>query len=308
MNANRGDGYRLVLQDFTFHDQDCFTPNGTGYGSPNPDGSRVRWTWTSVMFARKNVLRLWPDWTCFAAWKQARAQAWKPPQDLSPDGLDNLPAGQYVSIAKVVDLLAFGPDLLPIGLNAVEENAARFRAGLALMEAAREAKITLCGHSTFRLPHHPRKFAPVCILAKIEPEAFAEKTLVIDGEPDWIGPTVFADEFPERGQATDSVTFVGVIVHRESLRRWLTHMAGKPTPKKRGPKFSFDWSAIEGEALRLMEKHGDFSPLDPKWNAQARLESQLLEFCSQKFDREPSQTQLRTHVAKWLTLWRNAGK
>ena len=133
-------------------------------------------------------------------------------------------------------------------------------------------------------------------------------TLVIDGARDWIGPKRFADEFPEQGQATESVTFVGVVVHRESLRRWVADLAGKPAPKKRGPKFQFDWSAIEREAIRLMDKHGDFSPLKKNWNTQARLESRLLEFCSQTFAREPSQTQLRTYLGRWLTAWRQKKK
>ena len=294
----------LHLGDFVFHDVDCLTPKGSGYGSPNPDGSRTRWTWKGVTFARNDVFRLWHDWDCFAAWKQAKAQIWKPPPDLSPDRLNNLPPGQYVSIADVVALLAFGPDLMPIGQNLIEESAARFRAGLALIDAARDAKVSLWGYETFRMPNLRGGLAPVSGPMKIEPEFLANATLVIDGGPDWIGPIRFADEFPERGQATESVEFVGVLVHSESLRRWLADLAGKPAPKKRGPKFQFDWSAIEREAIRLRDKHGDFSPLNPNWNAQARLESALLNFCSQTFAREPGQTQLRTHISEWLKSWR----
>lgn len=287
-----------------FHDVDCLTPKGSGYGSPNPDGSRTRWTWKGVTFARDDVLRLWPDWDCFAAWKHAKAQIWTSPPDLSPDSLNNLPPGQYVSIADVVALLAFGPDLVPIGLKVIEESAARYRAGLALIDVAREAKVTFFGQATFRLPHYPGGLAPVTGLMKIEPEFLRDMTLVIDGARDWIGPRRFADEFPEQGQATESVTFVGVVVHRESLRRWLADLAGRPAPKKRGPKFQFDWSAIEREAIRLMDKHGEFLPFKNNWNTQARLESKLLEFCSRTYPREPSQTQLRTYLGKWLTAWR----
>ena len=43
------------------------------------------------------------------------------------------------------------------------------------------------------------------MLARIEPK-FADLTLVIDGERDWLGPTRFADEYPEIGQGKDSVT------------------------------------------------------------------------------------------------------
>jgi hypothetical protein len=174
LNANRGDGYTLKLQDFIFHNGDCFTPKGSGYGSPNPDGSRARWTWKGVTFAREDVLRVWSDWDCFAAWKQAKAHTWRPSKNLSTDWLKNLPPGQYVSLSDVIALLAFGPDLSPIGLNNIEENAARFRAGLALMIAAKESKVTLCGHGTFRLPRFRDGIAPVSMLAKIEPKFLAE--------------------------------------------------------------------------------------------------------------------------------------
>jgi hypothetical protein len=205
-----------------------------------------------VTFSREDVLRVWRDWPCFSAWKQASARAWRPPRNISADWLKTLPPGQYVSLSDVIALLAFGPDLLPIGLNNIDENAARFRAGLALMIAAKESKVTLCGHATFRLPEFPGGIAPVAMLHKIEPKGFADMTLVIDGERDWLGPTRFADEYPEIGQGTHSVAFVGVTIHRESLGRWLSEIAAKPTAKKRGPKFKFNWSGIESEAIRLM--------------------------------------------------------
>jgi hypothetical protein len=85
-------------------------------------------------------------------------------------------------------------------------------------------------------------------------------------------------------------------------------LAGTPVPKKRGPRFKFDWSTIESEARRLLDRHGDFSPHKRGWDAQARLESALQEFCSEKYDKEPSLTQIRTHVGKWLSAWRNARK
>jgi hypothetical protein len=145
LNANRGDGYTLILEDFAFHDGDCFTPKGSGFGSPNPDGSRERWTWKGVTFSREDVLRVWGDWPCFSAWKQARARAWQPPRGISPDWLKDLPPGQYVSLSDAVDLLAFGRDRLPIGLSNIAEHAARLSAGLALMLAGKEEKVTLCG-------------------------------------------------------------------------------------------------------------------------------------------------------------------
>jgi hypothetical protein len=141
------------------------------------------------------------------------------------------------------------------------------------------------------------------MLRKIEPKELADMTLVVDGARDWLGPTRFADEYPEIGQGTHSVTFVGVTVHRESLGRWLSEIAGKPIAKKRGPNFKFDWTAIEQEAYRLMQKYGDLHPTKPHWNAKARLETKLLEFCARQFDAEPGPTQLRANIGKWLSIW-----
>jgi hypothetical protein len=294
----------LALQDFAFHDGDCLTPNGSGYGSPNPNGSRVRWSWQGMTFPRDDLLRLWPDFPCVGAWKLAKSQPWHPPKNLSPEWLNNLSAGQYLSVAAVVNMLAFGPDGLPIGLDAPAEHAARLRAGLALLSAANCGKVGLIGHATFRLPHFRGGLAPASALSKIEPEDLNEKTLVIDGAPDWLGPVKYAEEYPEQGQATESVTFVGVAVHRDSLRRWLAGLSTTALPRKRGPKPKFDWAAIEAESIHFMDYHGDFSADDPEWNAQARLESKLLAFCGRRFGREPSVTQLRAYLPKWLNDWR----
>ena len=307
-NWMRAGDPHLNLQDFTFHDGDCLTPKGTGYGSPNPDGSRVRWSWRGATFARDDLFKLWPDWSVFAAWKKAKAQPWRPPKGLSPEWLKNISPGQYEPLAEVVSLLAFGLGRLPVGLDALAERAARLSAGLALFAAAAEGKIGLFGQATFRLPHHRQFVAPVGAFWKIEPTDLREMTLVIDGAPDWIGPQRYADEYPERGQATESVSHVGVVVHCDSLRRWFAELSNRPAPQKRGRKPAYDWAMIETEALRLMDHHGEFSPDDPDWNAQARLESAVLEFCARKWDEEPSKTQLRSHIRDWLTNWRNKEK
>jgi hypothetical protein len=306
LNANRGDGYTLILEDFAFHDGDCFTPKGSGFGSPNPDGSRERWTWKGVTFSREDVHRVWEDWPCFSAWKLAKASAWRPPRNISADWLKNLPPGQYVSLSDAVDLLAFGSDLRAIGLsnNNMEEHAARLSAGLALTLAGKEEKVTLCGRATFRLPEFPGGIAPLAMLRKIEPKELANMTLVVDGARDWLGPKRFANEYPEIGQGKDSVSFAGVTVHRESFRRWLVELSGKASEKKRGPKLKFNWTAIEQEAYRLMQEHGDFTAANPSWNAQARLEEKLQEFHYERFGGELGMTQLRWRIGQWLTIWR----
>jgi hypothetical protein len=142
------------------------------------------------------------------------------------------------------------------------------------------------------------------MLRKIEPKELADMTLVVDGARDWLGPTRFADEYSEIGQGKDSVSFAGVTVHRESFRRWLVELSGKASEKKRGPKFKFNWTAIEQEACRLMQEHGDFTAANPSWNAQARLEEKLQEFHYERFGGELGMTQLRWRIGQWLTIWR----
>jgi hypothetical protein len=297
-------GAPLHFGDFVFHDGDCLTPKGSGYGSPNPDGSRVRWSWRGATFARDDLLALWPEWHLFADWKRAKGLPWRPPQDFSLDWLNRYSSQQYVPLAEVVAFLAFGAALMPIGLDPRAANVKRFSAGLAFLAAAAEGKVSIYGHSTFRLPNFPGGVAPFATLRKIEPADLNDMTLVIDGAPDWIGPQKFGDEFPERGHARESVAFAGVGVHNGSLRRWLGEIGNRPAPQKRGRKAKFDWAAIEAEARRLMEYNGEFSPDDPDWDAQARLESALLEFCTLKWDYEPSKTQLRSYLLVWLSNWR----
>jgi hypothetical protein len=187
-NMNRGAGYRLDFADFTFHERDCLTPNGSGFGFPNPDGTCERWTWKAVSFAHDDVLRVFADWPVYSAWKLARGRGWEPPRGMSADWLRTLPAGRYVSLSDAVDLLAFGPGRLAIGLNSLEEHAARLRAGLALMRAARDAKVIFFGKTTFRLPQSPGQIAPPSALRRLEPTGLAGMTLVIDGARDWLGP------------------------------------------------------------------------------------------------------------------------
>jgi hypothetical protein len=306
-NMNRGAGYRLSFADFTFHDGDCLTPNGSGFGFPNPDGARERWTWKAVTFAREDVLRVFADWPVYSAWKLARARGWEPPRGISADWLKTLPAGQYVSLADAVDLLAFGPGRLPIGLNSLEEHATRLRAGLALVRAAKDTKVIFFGKATFRLPQSPGQIAPPSALRKLEPTELAGMTLVIDGARDWLGPKEFADQYPEIGQATNSVRFAGVTVQRESLGRWLAGLSGK-TSKKRGPRPAYPWQKIEARLVQLMDYHGDFSADDPEWNAQARLEDKLMEFCEAECQRSPSPSQLRAQIKPRLAAWRNTRK
>jgi hypothetical protein len=206
-----------------------------------------------------------------------------------------------------VDLLAFGPGWLPIGLAFLYEHAAQLRAGLALVRAAADAKLTLCGSKTYRLPKLRSGIAPPSEMRKLEPGELGGMTLVLDGARDWLGPKEFADQYPEIGQAPESVRFAGVTVQRESLKGWLALLSGKAS-KKRGPRPAYPWQKIKAKLTELMDYHGDFSPDDREWNAQARLEEKLTAFCEGECRRSPSLSQLRAQIAPWLAAWRDARK
>jgi hypothetical protein len=138
LNANRGQGSPFHLQDFTFHGDGYFTHNGSGFGSPKPDGSRARWSWKGVDFSRQEVLGVWRDFPCVSAWNEAKRREWKPQHGISRDWLKDLPPGQHIPLSPAVDLLAFGPSLLPVGLSEPECLAGRLRAGIALIQAGKD--------------------------------------------------------------------------------------------------------------------------------------------------------------------------
>ena len=82
------------------------------------------------------------------------------------------------------------------------------------------------------------------------------------------------------------------------------HSAEAEPPRKRGRKERIQWDRIKTEMMRLMDHHGDFDPVDPEWNVQARLEEALKQYCQDKFGEEPSDGALRTKLPDWLDEWR----
>jgi hypothetical protein len=302
LNIDRGPGYTPGVHDFVFHNGVCLTSKGSG--TPNPDGSRTRWTWKGVTFSRQEVMRLWEDFPFYAAWKKAKAQAWEPPQGISPEWLKNLSPGQHVLLSDAVQLLAFGPSRSPAGLSAIDSHAATLCAGLALMHAARDTKVTLLAREASQhldIQYAVQTSGP---LRKIRSEELADITMVIDGAPNWLGPSRFADGYPEAGHAAESVRFADVRVLRDKLHGWLKDLSGKPT-KKRGRKEAFPWAKLEQETFRLMEYHDDFSADDPTWSSQAKLEEKLLEYCVKLCGREPGRSTLRGRLGPWLNNWRS---
>jgi hypothetical protein len=167
--------------------------------------------------------------------------------------------------------------------------------------------VTLFGQAASRLPHILGGYAADGPLRKVEPSELAGVTLVIDGAGDWLGPTQFADNYAEMGNAKMSVSFAGVTILRESLREWHSELSGK-TSKKRGPKPRYDWEALKQEAFRLLATRGDFDSSKPDWNAQARLEEELLNWCDAQSKPAPARTRLKDHIRQWLTGWRQKKK
>lgn len=72
-------------------------------------------------------------------------------------------------------------------------------------------------------------------------------TLVIDGAPDWIGPKQYADEYPERGLAAESVSYVRVAVLRTDFRAFAHKVFTTLSP---GQSYIPTWH-VEAIAWRL---------------------------------------------------------
>jgi hypothetical protein len=67
-----------------------------------------------------------------------------------------------------------------------------------------------------------------------------------------------------------------------------------------------DWTVVKSEMLRLMDYHQDFGADSPEWNARARLEEALRNFCAKKFKTTPVNSTIQSHIQPWLADWRAA--
>jgi hypothetical protein len=77
---------------------------------------------------------------------------------------------------------------------------------------------------------------------------------------------------------------------------------GEGRPRGRKPKYNSD--VIETRIFELMDHHGPFSPDDPEWDVQARLEEKLIE------EFPASESTVRGWATKGVENWnkRKAGK
>jgi hypothetical protein len=77
----------------------------------------------------------------------------------------------------------------------------------------------------------------------------------------------------------------------------------RPHRAKPGPKPDFELGEIEAKCYDLMDHNGDFTPDDPDWDCQARLETALMKFCQETRGREPGASTLREKLPEWLSTW-----
>jgi hypothetical protein len=136
--------------------------------------------------------------------------------------MKSLPAGDYLPFADVVDLVAFGPAKVAIGLSDTDEHAAQLRAGIAIINDAIESRIKLVGTPCERLQTHPHLLRQIGHRIAIGSETLHDLIPVSFGGRDWLGPRRYADEHAEIGHASQSVSICGVMVERTSLLKWLT--------------------------------------------------------------------------------------
>jgi hypothetical protein len=175
-----------------------------------------------ISFRAADVLRTWPDWPATLAWNAAKTRPWQAPRGISKVWIRSLPAGDYLPFADVVDLVAFGPAKVAIGLSDIVEHVAQLRAGIAIINAAIEGKIKLAGTPCERWQNQAHLSRQTGHRIAIGSETLQDLIPVPFGSRDWLGPRRYADEYAEIGHAPHSVSFCGVMVERASLLKWLT--------------------------------------------------------------------------------------
>ncbi len=111
--------------------------------------------------------------------------------------------------------------------------------------------------------------------------------------------------------APDGTEYWSIHVQRLAVEARSTHaLASSNAPaspalrNKGGRPPAVDWDVVKTEVFRLMDYHEDFGPDAPEWNAQARLEEKVENFCDDKFGKRPARTTIQEHVAPWLAEWR----
>src|ERR1700732_11422 len=150
-----------------------------------------------ISFRAADVLRTWPDWRPTLAWNAAKMRPWQAPRGISKVWIRSLPAGDYLPIADVVDLVAFGPAKMAIGLSDIDEHAAQLRAGIAIINAAIEGKIKLAGTPCERWQNQAHLLRQTGHRIAIGSETLHDLIPVPFGGRDWLGPRRYLHAYSE---------------------------------------------------------------------------------------------------------------
>jgi hypothetical protein len=181
----------------------------------------------NIPFRAADVLRTWPEWSPILAWNAAKTRPWPAPTGISKMWIRSLPTGAYLPFADVVNLLAFGPAKIAIGLSDIDEHATQLRAGIAIITAGIEGKVELVGTPCERLQTHPHLLRQTGHRIVIGSETLLDLIPVPIGGRDWLGPRRYANEYAEIGHAPQSVSFCDIRVERETMLKWLTTVLTK---------------------------------------------------------------------------------
>jgi hypothetical protein len=90
----------------------------------------------------------------------------------------------------------------------------------------------------------------------------------------------------------------------DKIVKSITATSLSPQAKAGGRPPAVDWSMVDEEVLRLMDENNEFSADDPDWNAQARLEEAIADYCETKFGKRPGDTTIKDNIRDPLKRWR----
>jgi hypothetical protein len=194
--------------------------------------------------------------------------------------------------------MAFGSTDVPNNIGLFEIILRRRWAASALFAASREGRVKLFGSPDVqgdRSDEIPARYFDV-----VRNLGHADNSIATD--LDRLSDTDFHSALDGGHQRWFNVRADG-----PSFVAWLRSLVlPMLAQERRGPKGIYDWAAIKAEFDRLMEYNGALSPDDPTWKVQADVERAVSDFCSNSWDRSPSESLIRQHVSEWLANWTKA--
>jgi hypothetical protein len=253
--------------------------------------------------------------------------AWASPPSLTLATLEALKYIPRLWLADAINLMAFGkradltelgnfrrcsdPSIKRDGTPNFANIAQHMRAAKALFSAAHTGKIefltspTKSGDVSDPLPGH-----------------YFDYPRMLGSEDNSIATDLHEaaknDDHEFYRAARDRNHLTGVRVKTASFVAWLNGVLGvagdgparnaeaKRAAAKRGCPPEYEWHGVETEAMRLMDKNGDFTPSNPKWNSPATLKEALLKYCSERHGKEPGDSTMREKVKTWVDKWQRS--